>query len=151
MELPYRHFYYRITDRQRLLFSDLAIIDGNLCLDTRLNGDASHLLDDIRRSMEIDQTLVDAHFETIPSVGTFSARSLTGGDSQLFGWKADGATDMELLVQRGLLQVGADLLQVLHVATGQGDADAMDDFVRWHGTGFFLGWEGHDETKDTSD
>lgn len=110
---------------------------------TGLNRNASHLFDDIRGGMKVDQTLVDAHFEAIPRVGTFSTGSLTSGNSQLFGGKTDGTADMEFLFQRGLFQVGTDLFEVLDVATGQGDADAVDDLVGRGGSGFFLGWEGH--------
>jgi hypothetical protein len=121
----------------------LTVIDGDINLDTRLNRDTGNLLDNIRRSVQVDQTLVDAHLEAIPSVGTLSRRSLTGGDSQDLGRHTDGSTDMELLVQRGLLEVGTDLFQVLDIAGGQGDADAVDNLVGGRSAGFFLRREGH--------
>ena len=96
------------------------------------------MLDDIGRSVQIDQALVDAHFETIPGVGTFSGRSLTGGDAKLLGGHADGSADVKLLVEGGLLQVRTDLFEVLDVAAGKGDADAVDNGVIGGGSGFLL-------------
>lgn len=101
--------------------------------------------------MQVDQTLVDAHFEAIPSVGTLSTGSLTSSDLQDLGGETHGSTDMELLVQRGLLQVSADLFQVLDVARSQGNANAVDNLVGGRGAGFFLGWEGHCLIRITSD
>ena len=77
----------------------LAIVDSDINFHTWLDGDTSDLLDNIGRSMQVDQTLVDAHFEAIPSVGTLTTGSLTGGNLQFLGRKANGSTNMELLVQ----------------------------------------------------
>merc|ERR1712216_145160 len=78
-------------------------------------------------------------------VFVLSTGSLTGGNLQLLGGKTNGSTDMELLVQRGLLQVSADLLQVLHIARGQGNADAVDHLIGWGRSCVFLWWvSGHD-------
>lgn len=132
--------------------NDLTVIDGNINFDTRLDGDAGDLLHNIRRSVQVNQALVDAHFKAVPSVGTFSTGSLTGGNSQLLGGKTDGSSDMELLVQGGLLQISTDFLQVLHVARSQSDTDAVDNLIGGRGSGLFLWWEGHDVSKDnTSD
>ena len=122
----------------------LAVIDGNIGSDTRLDGDGGDLLDHVRRSMKIDQALVDAHFKTIPSVGTLSRRSLTGSDTKDLGGKTDRSAHMELLIQGSLLQVGADLFKVGDIATGQSDANAVDNLVRWGGASFFLGRKRHD-------
>lgn len=88
--------------------------------------------------MQIDQTLVDAHFEAIPSVGTFSRRRLTGGDAQLLGRHTDGSSDVKLLVEGGLLQVGANLLEVLDIAARKSDANAVDNGILWGGRSFLL-------------
>ena len=44
--------------------------------------------------MEINNTLVDPQLEFVPSLRTFSARGLTGGDPQNFGGHSDGALDL---------------------------------------------------------
>lgn len=94
--------------------------------------------------MEIDQTLVDAHFEFVPGVGTFSRRSLTGSNLQMLGRKTDRSANVKFLVERSFLQIGADLLQVLDVARGQGDSNAVDNLISWGGSSLFFWWEGHD-------
>lgn len=76
--------------------------------------------------MEIDQTLVDLHLVAVPGLGTLTAGGLAGGDAEDLGGEADGALDTEVLVLGTLDQVGADLLEVLDVAGGEGDADAVN-------------------------
>ena len=110
----------------------LTVINGNIHLHTRFNTYASDLLYNITRGMQINQPLVNAHLELIPRVGTLSAGSLTGGNRQAFGGKTDRSRDIELLVGGTLLQVSAHLFEVLHVARGEGDADAVH-----LGTGIF--------------
>ena len=41
--------------------------------------------------MEIDHTLVDPHLELVPGLGSLSAGSLTGGDTQGLGGHPHGA------------------------------------------------------------
>merc|ERR1712224_599735 len=77
--------------------------------------------------VEIDETLVDAHLETIPRVGTLTARRLPRGDAQLLGWHAHGSLDPELLALGAADQVGAHLLEVLHVPARERDPDLVDD------------------------
>ena len=79
--------------------------------------DGTHdLLDNLAGGVQVDQTLVDLELVAIPSLGTLTARlqtfgvnigidssttatySLTGGDLEDLGRKADGALDAELLV-----------------------------------------------------
>jgi hypothetical protein len=43
------------------------VIDGDFNLDSRLNRDGGDLLDNLSRRLKINQTLVDAHFETVPA------------------------------------------------------------------------------------
>lgn len=76
--------------------------------------------------MEIDETLVDAHLETIPGLGTVTARGLTGGDAKNLGGETDGSLNLELLILGALDKVRADLLEVLDVTGSQGDADTVD-------------------------
>lgn len=99
---------------------------GDLALDTRLEVDGGELLDDLSGGVEVDQTLVDLHLVAVPGLGTLTARGLAGGDAEDLGGEADGTLDTEVLVLGTLDEVGADLLEVLDVAGGQGDADAVD-------------------------
>lgn len=68
-------------------------------------------------------TLVDAHLVCVPSLGTLTARGLTGGDLQVLGGQTDGTLDAELLVLGTVDELLADFLEALDVAGGEGDAD----------------------------
>jgi len=39
--------------------------------------------------VDIDDSLVDTHFKSVPSLGTLTARTLTGGDLEDLSWDAD--------------------------------------------------------------
>jgi hypothetical protein len=68
---------------------------------------------------------VDAHLEAVPGLGTLTARGLAGGDLEGLGGQADGALDAEVLVLATLDDLGADLLEDLDLAGGEGDADLV--------------------------
>lgn len=78
-----------------------------------------------RRRYILNETLVDAHLVQVPSLGTLTARSLTGGDLEVLGRQADGALDGQVLALGALNELGADLLEGLDLARGQGDADLV--------------------------
>ena len=82
------------------------------------------LLDDLAGGVQVDQTLVNLELVAIPGLRTLTARlarrsnslmpvqsrdgpthSLTGGDLEDLGGKADGALDAELLVLRAVDEV----------------------------------------------
>jgi hypothetical protein len=86
----------------------LDVGDGDLHLDARFDADAGDLFDNLRRRVQVDHALVDAHFETIPSVGTLTARRLARGDAQGLRGQTDGSLDLEALVLRTLDEVRAD-------------------------------------------
>jgi hypothetical protein len=56
------------------------------------------LLDDLGRTVEIDQTLVDSHLVSVPGLGTLTVRGLTGGDAKDLGWETDWSLDLKVLV-----------------------------------------------------
>jgi len=103
---------------------------GDLALDTRLEVDGGQLLDDLSGGVQVDQALVDLHLIAIPGLGTLTARRLAGGDAENLSGQANRALDTEVLVLGALDQVGADLLKVLDVARGQGDADTVNGLVK---------------------
>ena len=48
--------------------------------------------------MDIDDSLVDSHLISIPSVGSFTAWGFSGGNSQDLGWNSDWASSLVSLV-----------------------------------------------------
>ena len=69
--------------------------------------------------MQINNSLVNSHLELVPGLGTLSARSLSGGDSQGLGWHSDGSLDLEVLVLGSSDEVTAHLLQRLDIPENQ--------------------------------
>jgi len=84
------------------------------------------LLDDLARGVQVNETLVHLKLVTIPGLGTLTTRSLTGGDLEDLGGKADRALYTELLVLCTIDEIGGELFQVLDVAARQGDSDFVN-------------------------
>jgi hypothetical protein len=103
--------------------------NSNFNLNTSLNID-NDSLDNLSWRIEINQPLVDSHLEHIPGLGTFTVRCLSGGDLEDLGWEADGALDAEFLCLGTVDELGADLLEGLDVAGGEGDADLYGVVIR---------------------
>lgn len=105
------------------------------------NRNTGQLLDDITGSVQIDQSLVDAHFKLVPSIGTFSTGRLTGRNRQTLGGHTNGSRDMKLLVEGDLFEIRADLFNVADIATRQSDTNAVDGGTGASGffASFFLG------------
>jgi hypothetical protein len=73
----------------------------------------------------LDETLVDAHLVAVPGLGTLTTRGLAGGDLEGLGGQTDGALDAQVLALGALDQLGADLLEGLDLAGGEGDPDLV--------------------------
>merc|ERR1719295_1191021 len=109
--------------------ASLSVSDGDLNLHTGFDGDRSDLLDDLGGGVEVDHPLVDPQLEPVPGLGTLTARGLPGGDPQGLGGHPHWALDLQLLLLGSLDQVGADLLQTLDGAGGEGDPDPVDHLL----------------------
>lgn len=83
-----------IIKSENLLFSN----DGDFNIDTRFDSDSSDFLHGLQGGSQIDDTLVDAHFETIPGLGTFTTGSFTGGDTENLGGHASRTTSLDFLL-----------------------------------------------------
>ena len=68
---------------------------------------------------------MDAHLVAVPSLGTLTARGLTGGDLEGLGRQTDGALDTQVLALGALEDLGADLLEDVDLAGGEGDSDLV--------------------------
>ena len=73
----------------------------------------------------LNQALVDPHLIRIPRLTPLPTRRLAGGDLQALGRQADGALDAEVLRLGALDELLAHLLEGLHLARGEGDADLV--------------------------
>jgi len=86
----------------------------------------NNLLDYFRRGIEVNQTLVNSHFEAIPCFTTLTAGGLASGNFQDFGGQADWALNTKLLGLSSLNQFLADFLQGGDFAAREGNADLVD-------------------------
>ena len=112
--------------------ASLSVSDGNLDLYTWFDGDGSDLLDDLGGGVKVDHPLVDPQLESVPGLGTLTARGLPGGDPQGLGGHPNGPLHLQLLVLGSLDQVTADLLQRLDITGGQSDPDTVDWSILLH-------------------
>jgi hypothetical protein len=71
------HVAFTIRSARRLRFKGQMAYsgNGNLDLDSRLERDGGDLLDDIGRRGQVDQSLVDPHLVSVPSLGTLTTRA----------------------------------------------------------------------------
>jgi hypothetical protein len=76
--------------------------------------------------LDMVKGLESSYLESIPSLGTLTARGLPGGDSEGLGRHAHGPLHFELLVLGTPDQLGADLFEALDILGGQGDTNAVD-------------------------
>jgi len=143
MELNHPDFILLIIETKALL-----VIDGNINLYTRLNLNRSNLLHNLRRSMQINQPLVNPHLEAIPGIGTLSTGRFTGGNPELLGGHTDGSGNLELLGECSPLEISTYLLNVLYIAGGKSDTYTVyDRSSSVLSSEFFLGCvSGHDST-----
>lgn len=100
--------------------------NGDFDLNSGFNGDGGDLLNNLGGRVQIDQTLVDSHLETVEGLGTVTTRRLTGGDTENLGGETNGTLDLELLVLGTLDKIAGDLLEVLDVTRSQSDTDTVD-------------------------
>lgn len=108
----------RTPDNQFIKNVDLSICDGDFNLDSRLNTDGGNLLNNLRRTVQINESLVDPHLKTIPSLRTFTTRSLSRSDSQSLGRHPHWSFHFEILFLCTSDQVSTHLFQGFYVAAG---------------------------------
>lgn len=103
--------------------------DGDLDIYTRLNSDLGDLSDGAGAGLQVNNTLVDAHLVGVPSLGTLTVGSLSGGDTQDLGGHSNGTLLDDLVLHGSGNDVGRNLLQLLDLGGGQGDSDLVDLFL----------------------
>jgi hypothetical protein len=86
----------------------LSVLDGNLNLHSWKNRDGGDLLDNLRWRVQVNQTLVNTHLESIPGLTSFSVGGFSGGDTQELGWHTDWALDLQVLLLGSSDEIGTD-------------------------------------------
>ena len=77
--------FFLTTDYQFIKKVDLGISIGDSHLGSWLSTDGSDLLDNFRRAVQVNESLVDPHLESSPSLRTFTTRSFPCSYSQSLG------------------------------------------------------------------
>lgn len=77
---------------------------------------------------------MDSHLETIPRLGTFTARGFSGSDSQCLGRHAHWSFHFQILLLCASDQVRTNLFQRLHVAAGERDSNPVNRHFGLHGS-----------------
>ena len=95
-------------------------------IDTWVKSEFSDLLDGGGGAVDVDHSLVDAHLEAVPGVGTVAARRTARRDNELLRGNADGS--LHLIVESlGLgYDLGTGVLEGLHGSAPQGHSDSLD-------------------------
>lgn len=70
--------------------------------------------------MEVDEALVDAHLEVVPSLGTLTTGRLSGGVRKNLGGETDRALNTELLVLGTVHKVSANYRAVNRMSKRHG-------------------------------
>lgn len=99
--------------------------NGDFDIHTGFDGDLSDLLDDSGRGLQVDDSLVDSHFVSIPGLRTFTIGGLSGGDLQDLGGHTDGTLLDQVVLDSVADDVSANVFQLLHLGGGQGDSDLV--------------------------
>ena len=84
--------------------------------------------------MQVNESLVDPHLESSPSLRTFTTRSFPCSYSQGLGRHPNWSFHFEILFLRASDQVSTHLLQRLHVAAGEGDPHPVNGHLWLHGS-----------------
>lgn len=71
---------------------------GDFDLHTRLKLEVGDLSDSFDRRVQVNDTLVDAHFVCVPCLRTLTIGGLSGGDSEVLGRKSDRTLEGDLAV-----------------------------------------------------
>ena len=93
-------------------------------------GDGSH---DRGGSLQVQNSLVDSHLPSVPGVGTFTARTLSGGDSEVLGGESHGTSHSHAFLQGLGLELSAESFKSRHISGGESDSDSLDGFLLFGG------------------
>jgi len=73
--------------------------------------------------VEVNKAFVHLEFKLVPSLRTFTARSLSSGNAEDLCGKADGAFHAEITVTTTSDKIARELFEIGNIAAGERDAD----------------------------
>ena len=114
--------------RCSFLVVSVIIPDNEVNLDGGINSEVGNLTDDGGGAVDVENALVDSHFESIPGVGSVTTRRTSGSDSEALGGHAVGSLGLESLVLGAGNDLRASLLEGLDESGGQGHSDLANFF-----------------------
>ena len=94
--------------------------DDEVNIDAGVNSEVSDFLNHAWGAVNIDHSLVNAHLEAVPCLGTLTARWLTGGDSENLGRNANGTLSVVTLVLSSSDDLTAGTLERLDFSASEG-------------------------------
>ena len=107
--------------------SSVIIPDDEVNLDGGVDSEVGDLTDDGGGAVDVEDTLVDSHFETIPGVGTVTTRGTSGSDSEALGGHAVGTLGLEA----GVLGAGNDLRASLFEGLDESGGKSHSDLANF--------------------
>ena len=103
----------------------LQVADIDVDINSWLQFERSDFLDEFGWAEQVDNSLVDSHFVSVPSVGSLSTWGLPGGNSQTFGWDPDWAFSFEVVILGSVDDLTASGFQWLYVQSSDGQSIAQ--------------------------
>lgn len=115
---PIYHFleikftFFLTIDGQFVKTVAIGICHSDFNLHCWLHTDGNNLLNSLRKTVQINESLLDSHLETIPSLRTFTTRRFSCSDSQGLRY-GNGSFRFEILFLCTSDQVSTHLFQVV--------------------------------------
>merc|ERR1719498_218075 len=101
-------------------------------INGRIDLEGGNILNSGSWAHDVNNSLVDSHFVSIPSVGTFTAWGLSNSDSKGLGWDSLWTSNFETISVVGLLgsqnDVSASIFEWLDESTSHGHCDSLNIF-----------------------
>ena len=72
--------------------------DDEVDIYSGVDSEAGDVLDYAGGAVDVDDSFVDSHFESVPGLGSLSARGLSCCNSQNLSWDSHGASSLIALV-----------------------------------------------------
>ena len=112
--------------------------DDQVDVDTGVDAEVGDLLDDAGGAVDVDNSLVNAHFVAVERVGTITARRTARGDSEHLGGDAHDTAGLVALLLGAGDDLGAGVLKRLGFTATEGHSDSLDFFLDFFSLGLVL-------------